>query len=135
MALNLHTEVRGAINTVNPDILATYKQSTGYTTASDGKQAPTYTTFTKVRIQVQALSWGDLQHRDMQNVQGVLRAIYMYGNTQGVVRPDVKGGDLLVFSQVLNGSPQMWLVKAVLETWTPDAPGFCKLGAVLQVGS
>ena len=41
--------------------------------------------------------------------------------------PDAKGGDLLVFGA------RTWKVVAVLETWQPDATGFCKLGVVLQL--
>lgn len=124
--INLHSAVRGAITTVNPDVLATWRISTGYTTAADGAQSPTYAE-SSVRIQVQAMTGRDLQHRDMQNIQGVVRSVYMWGDGQGVVRPDAKGGDLLVFGA------RTWKVVAVLETWQPDATGFCKLGVVLQL--
>lgn len=129
--MNLHSEVRGAISAINPDIAATYRASTGYTTGADYARTPLYVD-SAVTVQLQSLSWGDLQHRDMQNVQGVQRAVYMWGDAQGVVRPDVKGGDLLILPQRLNAPAQTWLVVAVLETWTPDALGFCKLGIALQ---
>jgi hypothetical protein len=134
MGLNLHGIVRGAINSVNPDIAGVYLASTGSTTDASGKRVPTYADPVDVQLQVQALTWRDLQHRDMQNIQGVARAVYMFGNTQGVVRPDVKGGDLLQFPQVRGGANAEWLVVGVLETWTPDVAGWCKLGVVLQVG-
>jgi hypothetical protein len=132
MSLNLHAITRAAIQSVNPDISATYLKSTGYTTDGSGARTPSYVS-TDVKIQVQALTGKDLQHPAMQNAEGVLRAVYMYGNTQGVVRPDVKGGDLLEFPQVQGGTPQQWLVVAVLETWSPDAAGWCKLGVNLQI--
>lgn len=127
MGINLHSAVRGAITAINPDALATWRISSGYTTAADGAQTPTYTDVTGVRLQVQAMTGKDLQHRDMQNVQGVVRAVYMWGDGQGVVRGDAKGGDLLLFAN------SEWKVCAVLETWTPDATGFCKLGVLKQL--
>jgi len=86
-------------------------------------------------MQVQALSAEDLKHPNFLNVQGVKRAVYLFGNVQGTVRPDAKGGDLLVFPQNRGGLNRTWLVVAVFETWTPDAQGFCKVGVVLQVGN
>lgn len=132
MSLNLHSTVRGAINSVNPDQLGTWRQNVGSTTASTGKRMPVYNDYANVPMQVQALSGRDLQHKDLQNIQGILRAVYMFGNAQGVVRPNAKGGDLLLFPQNLGGPVQTWLVAAVLETWTPDAVGWCKVAVVLQ---
>lgn len=132
MALNLHSEVRGAITSVNPDIAATYRSSGGYTTDAAGNRTPTLVD-TAVTIQVQALSAKDLRQLDYLNIEGVQRSVYMFGNTQGVDRPDLKGGDLLVFKQTVGSLlSQTWLVVGVLETWTPDLPGWCKLAIVLQ---
>lgn len=133
MGLNLHGIVRGAINTVNPDILGQYVASTGYTQAADYSQVPSYAAPVEAPMQVQALSGGDLRHVDMVNVQGVKRAVYMFGNAQGQVRIDAKGGDLLRFPQTLGGTVNTWLVLAVLETWNPTSPGWCKVGVVLQM--
>jgi hypothetical protein len=132
MSMNLHAIVRGAINTVNPDQTVVLRASTGYTTNAAGKRTPTYAADATVAAQVQALSGRDLQHPDFLNVQGIKRAVYLYGDVQGVVRPNAKGGDLLVFPQDLGGTAQLWLVVAVLETWNPDATGWCKVGVVLQ---
>src|ERR1044071_1885990 len=125
MALNLHSIVRGAINSVNPDVVATWRVSTGYTTADDGAQTPTYSD-SSVYVQAQAAGTQTLRHAEMLNIQGVMRDVYMWGDGQGVVRPDAKGGDLLLFGG------QTWLIFAVMETWKPDSTGFCKLGVVLQ---
>jgi hypothetical protein len=132
--LNLHAAVRPAINAVNPDQTIQWRRSTGYTIGAGLKQEPTYAADEPVQGNVQSLTWTDLQHRDMQNIQGVARAVYLFGNVQGVVRPDSKGADLLVFPQNRGGTPQLWLVAAVLETATPDAMGWCKVGVVLQDG-
>ena len=130
--MNLHAIVRGAISSVNPDRLITWRVNTGYVTDSAGARVPSYTDLTGQSAQIQALSGEDLQHPSLLNVQGVKRAVYMFGNAQGVVRPDAKGGDLLLFPQVLGGADQSWLVVCALETWTPDVAGWCKLAVVLQ---
>lgn len=132
MGLNLHAAVRGAINTVNPDRVIVWRQSNGATTNAAFKRTPTYAADQTVQAQIQALSGRDLQHPEMQNQQGVMRKVYLFGNIQGVVRPDAKGGDLLLFSQVIGGPVQTWLVIVPFETWTPDVPGWCSVGVVLQ---
>lgn len=132
MGLNLHSLVRPAIGSVNPDISATYRQSLGKTTLPSGKTAPTYTDFPLTTIQVQAMSASDLRHPDFVNVQGVKRKVYMFGNTQGVNRPDAKGGDILVYPEVTGGTARTWLVVVVFESWSPDVASWCSLGVVLQ---
>lgn len=117
--MNLHAAVRAVIPAVNPDTLCTWSQSTGATTAADGTQTPTYTVVTNVAVQIQGVSAGDLKHIDNLNIEGVLRKVYLFGNIQGVVRPSLQGGDLLTFPQEIGGTPQVWKVVAVLETW-PD---------------
>lgn len=133
--MNLHGMVRAAINTVNPDIVGTWLESAAPTTATDGKRTPTFVTHVNVGMQVQALTGRDLQHEVFQNAQGVKRSVYLFGNVQGVARPNAKGGDLLLFPETRGGVPRTWLVVAVLETWTPDVTGWCKVGVVLQEGT
>ncbi len=116
--MNLHGIVRAAIITVNPDIVATLRASSGYDTAASGKRTPTYND-SEARIQVQALAGKDLAHVNNLGIQGVLRKVYMYGNYNGVVRADKKGGDLLIFPQAPGADPQTWMAVAVLESW-PD---------------
>ena len=116
--MNLHNAVRGAIRVVNPDITATLLRSTGYTTGTDGKQTPTYSTLSG-SIQVQGLSGTDLRHTDSLNIQGVLRKVYINGNWAGVIRVDSKGGDIMKFPQIPGAAVQDWRVVEVSETW-PD---------------
>lgn len=130
--MNLHGIARGYIEAVNPSTAGVWVRSTGYTIDPTFKQVPTYSN-TPVRLQVQALTGGDLKKLEQLNVQGVERAVYMFGNGQGVVRVDELGGDLLQFPQVRGGPMYTWKVVAVLETWTPDVAGWCKLGVALQV--
>lgn len=117
--MNLHGLVRNAIQAVNPDTLCTWQQSTG-ATQSGGALTPTYNTVTNVPVQVQGLSSGDLRHAEYLNLEGVLRKVYLFGNIEGIVRPNLQGGDLLTFAQDYGGTPQVWLVVAVSEVW-PDA--------------
>lgn len=121
--MNLHGVAGPIIASVNPMILATIKYSDGYESGPGLKQAPKYRVVPDVQAQVQPLSAGDLKHLEAQNIQGVQRSVYLYGDIQGVVRPAEKGGDLLIFDN------QVWLVTAVFETW----PDWCKVGVTLQM--
>ncbi|WP_048996424.1 hypothetical protein [Burkholderia multivorans] len=122
--MNLHGIVSGAISTVNPPILATFKSSNGtYTTNPDGTRIPAYDITENVPIQVQALTAAEIRHMDNLNLQGVLRAVYLNGQANGIVRKYGKGGDLLIF----NG--QTWLATTVLESW----PDWTKIAVTLQL--
>lgn len=134
--MNLHGLVRDAISVVNPDRAILWRVSTGSTTDASGKQTPTYAADVTIpRAQIQSATGDNLEHAGFQNQQGVYREVYAYGSVQGVVRPEVKGGDLLVFAPVLGGSPRVWLVVHVLETWTPDVAGWCHVLVALQEGA
>jgi len=122
--MNLHGIAGPIVAAVNPMIQGTLLSSTGYTTSADGTQVPTYAAPVTGPMQVQALTYKDLQQIDGLNIQGEARAIYLYGDWNGVVRPDSKGGDLIAF----NG--QQWLVKQTLEQWG----NWCKVVAVRQMG-
>ncbi|MDB5777607.1 MAG: hypothetical protein JWP38_3740 [Herbaspirillum sp.] len=128
--MNLHGIASSAIGSVNPQIAATVRYSTGSTPAPGGKLTPTYNDVPGQMIQMQALSGKDLMMLANLNIQGVQRAIYMYGDTQGVVRVLAKGGDLIVIGVP---APQeaigIWKVVTVMETW----PGWSKVGVTLQV--
>lgn len=130
--MNLHGIVRGVIPSVNPDTDIVWKQSIAPAVTGAFKQVPQYATDQPVKGNVQALTGKDLRHASLQNIQGVVRGVYLFGNVQGVVRPDAKGGDLLVFPQMRGGTPQTWLVVAVLETWGVDGGGWCKVAVNLQ---
>ena len=110
--MNLHGVVAPIIGAVNPNVTITLKQSSGYTTAADGKRTPTYTT-SSGPAQIQAASNKDLQHLAAQNIQGNFRSVYLYGSWFGIVRAAGKGGDILTFGGY------DWLVVMVPENW-PD---------------
>ena len=126
--MDLHGIVRGAVTAVNPDITVAVSQSTGYTTADDGTQVPTYSTF-PAEAQVQALSGKDLRQIDGLNLQGTLCAIYFFGQVSGNIRASSEGGDLVtVPSGPYAGT---WLVTNSLETW----PDWSKCVCTLQNGA
>lgn len=127
--MNLHSMVRGAITTVNPDITGTLKRSTGYTTAPNGKQVPAYS-FTPGQIQVQALSATDLKHLESLNIQSVQHKVYMYGDWGGPIRADSTGGDVLAFPAPRSTAIKDWKIVTVFEIW----PDWCAVGVVQQVG-
>ena len=121
--MNLHGIVSPIIAAVNPMIGGALRASDGYEMGPGRKQVPKYRAVAAARLQVQPLSGRDVAHLEAQNIQGVQRSVYMYGDTQGVVRPLAKGGDLLLFDG------QTWLVTVVFETW----PDWCKVGVTLQL--
>lgn len=107
-------------------------QATAFMAATgDGTRTPSYTTVAGVIFQVQALSGRDLDHIDGLNLQGVVRAIYMTGFPQGLVRAAAQGGDLLLIPTGLTvASMDTWLVNGVIEQW--NASGWTKVAAILQ---
>jgi hypothetical protein len=131
--MNLHGIVRGAISAVNPDRAITWQVSTGNTVGASGKQSPSYAApVTIPRAQIQPVSGDALQFVNNLQQQGVYRSVYAYGDIEGIVRPELKGGDLLNFAMVLGGTVRPWLVVHVVETWTPDAAGWCHVVVALQ---
>jgi hypothetical protein len=128
--MNLHGIVRGAVTSVNPDVLGIWRHSAGSSIDPlTRRSVPAYTDTADVPLQVQALSGRDIKRLNYLSIQGVKRAVYMYGNAQGVNRPNVKGGDLLVFPEVPGEQAKVWLVAIVFETW----PDWCRVGVALQV--
>lgn len=125
--MNLHAIVASQIGGVNPFVSATIRRAVGYTTASDGSRTPQYTDIS-VSVQVQALSFSDLQKLDGQNIQGVRRAIYLSGNVMAVVRAREHGGDLILFPSGTLPEGDTWLAAMVLEQW----PDWVKVAITLQ---
>jgi hypothetical protein len=135
--VNLSAIVSGAIGAVNPQVFCTLRRSTGYTIGADFSQQPTYAATVGIPCQVQALSYTDLQKIAGLNLQGTRRAVYLNGNLEGIDRPAVKGGDLLIMPNLPEfPGPTTWLVAMVLEHWggTP-AGGWVKVAVTLQNGS
>lgn len=87
------------------------------------------TTTMLVRAQVQPMSYGELRQFEALNLGGNKIGIYLYGQFDGVVRPKVKGGDLVTIPSGPNAGT--WLVVLNFEQW----PDWCKVAATLQNGS
>ena len=109
-ALAANTTITGQIDGEWGGI-GTYSISNGQTVASE-----TMTTSYSILAQVQALSGRDLRQIEGLNLQGTLRSIYITGSLDGIVRPTIKGGDLVTLP---DGS--VWLVTLVPEPWNLTA--------------
>lgn len=120
--MNLRAIANSATQVINPNTEVLARISSGYTIdPATRKQIPNYITAAG-QANIQALDGKDLKQMDGLNIQGTIRAAYLYGNISGVIRPDSKGGDLLEFHG------QQWLVVKVLEKW----PDWCKVAIVYQ---
>lgn len=128
MTLDVRGIANASIQPVNPNIPAQYVASTGYGTDAAGKRTATFAAPVGVMIQPQAATGKDLEHVEKLNMQAVYKNVRMWGNTQGVVRVEAKGGDLLYFPNVPAGTPRVWKVEAVLETWAT----WCSLVVCMQ---
>lgn len=123
--MDLRSIANSVSSQVNPNIIVTVLRSTGAAIGRGGKQAPTYADPVTGPAQLQALDGSTLRQMDGLNIQGVLRAIYLRGNLSAVIRPDSKGGDLVM----IDG--KTWLIVKVLETW----PLFTKAVVQYQNGN
>lgn len=126
--MNLRRIANGLTRNVNPNRTITWIQGAGYTTNGAGKRTPTQATPKSITANVQPLQGRDLEHVDALNLQGVFRSVYLYGDVEGIVRADGKGGDILQFSEIPGGTSRSWLVTQVMETW----PDWCRVIVTLQ---
>lgn len=117
--INVRVAANAGIQIVNPNAGAVFYANIGYTINAAKKQVPNYAAAVPVRIQVQAVDGPNLRHLEALNIEGVVRSVHMWGNTQGVVRVNQKGGDLLYFAEANGGASKVWKVVRVVETW-PD---------------
>lgn len=124
--MDLRTVSNGVSNIVNGNVQVTVKPSNGYTMGVGRKQVPAYGPDVTGYAQIQALDNDALKLIDGLNLQGTYRAIILRGSLFGVVRPDSKGGDLVVMQ---DGSE--WLVVKVLESW----PTWTKAAILKQGGT
>ena len=127
--MNMHGIVAAFVGSVNPQITASLKASTGYTQNASYAQVPSYAAPVDVLVQCQALTYGDLRQLDALNIQGERRALYMPGPSwQQVSRVDVQGGDLIRFPEWPGAPERVWLLAHVLEKW----PDWVKVAVTLQ---
>jgi hypothetical protein len=136
--MNLHGIFRNTIPSINPDVAVVYVASAGAPTVNAaGKSTSSYASPVNVRAQVQPVTGQDLRKYDFLQAQGIYRAVYLFGDIEGIVRSAQKGGDLLKFpmSQAPGSTVYTWLVRQVDETWTSDATqgGWCRVIVVQQL--
>ena len=65
---------------------------------------------------IQPVTWRDIQQLNALNIQGVRWKAYLFGEVDGLVRPESKGGDLIVIPPGVIHSGT-WLVAQILEQW------------------
>jgi hypothetical protein len=116
------TTVTGQL-TGTPGGTGTYSVNQSQTVASEAM-----TTSLTLVGQVQPLTANDLRQLDGINLGGVRWKIFLNGQVDAIVRPEKKGGDLIVIS---NGRHQgTWLIVQVLSQW----PDWVEAAIVLQNG-
>jgi len=93
--VNLRGIANSVSSTVNRNILVSLQVSDGWVMGAGQRQVPQYKRAISGPAQIQALDGNDLKQIEQLNLQGALRALYMYGNLAGVIRPDQRGGDLV----------------------------------------
>jgi len=116
--VNLRAIANAYVQPINPDVVSQVRRSSGYTTLPSGKRVPTYETLAPIKVQAQALSFGDLAQLDGLNIQGTRRALYFDGHLFGLVRVQRKGGDVLIFPTGTFPEGDEWLCVHVLEQWS-----------------
>lgn len=114
----------GMVGAVNPRVPLVVQVSMGTAKNEAFEPVPLYEPPVTLMGQVQPLEWRDLQMLDGLNLQGTRRKIYLFGDIEGIVRVDRKGGDLIT-----DPKGNVWLVAQVLETWENQ---WCSLAATLQ---
>lgn len=128
--MNLRGIANNAIQGINPNIPVVVRLPAGY--AIDPltrKQVPAYTN-TPAQGQLQALDGDDLKQIAGLNIQGSIRAMYLYGSVAGVIRPDGSSQSHVVFTSNEAGvtKSREWGVFKVLESWQT----WCKVAIVYQ---
>ena len=109
--MNLRAIANQCSSVINPNIAITIRVSDGYTIGAGRKQEPSYLPDVEGYGQLQALDGDDLKQLEGLNIQGVVKALYITGQLAAVIRPDSKGGDIVM----IDG--KTWLVAKVLEGW------------------
>lgn len=115
--INVRVAANAAVQVVNPDLTGTFYASTGFAINAAKKQVPSFAAGINVPMQVQAVDARELRHLEGLNIEGLVRSVHMFGDTQGVVRVAQRGGDLLYFKDTPTGTLRVWKVVKVMETW------------------
>jgi len=120
--MDLYDCVESLIDVVSPYRIVTLLRSSDYTIGTGHRQTPTYSTPISVSAQIQSIDSKELSQLDGLNLQNITKVIYIHGLLSGVIREDVKGGDIIQFDS------HKWLIVKVLELW----PEWTKAIIVMQ---
>lgn len=130
--VNLHAVVRGAINSLHPDVSATLYQSTGQTTDNSGQAKTKYAEGVAIKAQMQSEGTTALFHADRVGQEEVSRKFYLFSvpdlkaRVAGIVRPLSRGGDMFRLED-----ETWWLVDGIIEDFTRS--GWANVRATMQV--
>lgn len=128
--MNLRGIANNAIQGINHNISVVVRLPNGYTIdPATRKQVPAYID-THAQGQLQALDGDDLKQIAGLNIQGSIRAMYLYGSLAGVIRPDGSSQSHIIFTSNEAGvtKSRQWGVFKVLESWQT----WCKVAIVYQ---
>lgn len=129
MTINLRGIANTAIQGINPNREITLRTGTYEIDPATLLQVPVYTD-TILQGNVQSLTSDDLAHITALNLEGTVKAVYLYGNISGVVRASGQSSSELLFTDNIGGVVGVWTwnVFKVAEAWT----NWCKVFVVLQ---
>lgn len=131
MSLNLRAAANVLTSTVNGNVSATVRISTGYTPAPGAKRVPAYAAPVPVKVQVQALTRRDIEHLDSFNISGAIWSCFANIQLTPLDRKSQTGGDLVRFTDPASGTADTWLVVALLEGWS--TAGWCRVALCKQL--
>lgn len=130
--LNLHSFVRGAINSVHPDVRVQVARSVGSKPNEEGRPVPYFERLYDVRAQIQSENDAALFHAEMAGANTITRKIYLFSPkdffrqpTSGF-RPLSRSGDYII-----QEDGTVWYVNAVVENFA--SVGWVSVRATLQV--
>jgi hypothetical protein len=119
MGFNLHSLVRGSINSVHPEVKATLYRAVGQVIGPGGKVCPIYAPGEAITAQVQSEGPSVLAQVDRVGQEEVSRKLYLFSGPSlsrrvaGIVRPLSRGGDMIQLSGAMAPRPHQG----------PPAPG------------
>jgi len=102
LGLNLHSLVRGAINSVHPEVKATLYRAAGQVNGPGGEIKPIYAPGEAITVQVQSEGPSVLAQVDRVGQEEVSRKFYLFSEpgpsrrVAGIVRPLSRGGDMIL---------------------------------------
>lgn len=138
LGINLHGIVRGAINTLHPDVMVLLYRTTGQTVITGGQPKAIYAPHVTVYAQMQSEGAATLAHTDRIGSEENDRKFYLYSRPElterigGIIRPLSRGGDIFQIATGENWfAGTWWLVTATTEDFTRS--GWVNVRATLQV--